>query len=184
MDLALRTESTFSIELTTLAKNLADFTVQQLITALEATTTLTTLVVRGPTIMYEPLSVQRVMESLCRCLANLRRQNEHHPLKAIYLKDVRRDMVRQLLVALKQFGISIVIFRSTDPFPVHWLLDFCHENNNLKVLELHLMPFTDEVVANSIGGSASTMSLDKLILNHVKFQSSFAATNLHILLRT
>ena len=166
----------FTIELTALVKNRADYTVQQLITALEETTYLAKLTVRGPD-MCEPLSIQRVVEPLCRCLASLRLQNEHLPLREISFQWLPRDIVRQFLVAMKQFGIREVIFRSTDPFPVHWLVDFCHDNSNLKVLTLHLMDFTDEVVVDPIGGSASTMRLDKLILKHVKFQTSFAATN-------
>ena len=166
----------FTIELTALVKNRADYTVQQLITALEETTYLAKLTVRGPD-MCEPLSIQRVVEPLCRCLASLRLQNEHLPLREISFHWVRRDIVRQFLVAMKQFGIREVIFRSTDPFPVHWLVDFCHDNSNLKVLDLNLMDFTDEVVADPIGGSASTTSLESLILNHLTFHTSFAATN-------
>jgi hypothetical protein len=175
----LNLETTFQIFLMELANNHEDYTVQQLITALKATTTLTTLWVYGGPASYEPtpLLYRRVVEPICRCIANLRLQNEHHPLKAVEFSDVESGIVRQFLVALKQFGIRRVQIRSIEPLPTHILVDFCHDNSNLKVLELHSITFNDEVVADPIDGSATNLNLDKLILVDVRFKTSFAATN-------
>ena len=178
----------FVLELGPLADNLADYTVQQVIAALEATTTLTTLFFLGrPDDFYEdeddeppppPISHRRVLEPLCRCLANLRLQNEHHPLQNIQFFNVDSDVVLQFLVPMKQFGIRNVNFLKVEPFPVHLLMDFCHDNSHLKVLELRYMTFTDEDVAHPSGGSASTtLNLDKLIVQHIFFRTSFSTTN-------
>ena len=152
--------------------------VQQLITSLNATTTLTTLTVchssRG---VYGPHIQRCVVEPLCRCLANLRLQNEDHPLKAIHFLDVNPDVVRQYLVAMKQFGIPKVMCWSVEPFPVRFLVDFCHDNRNLKGLKLNGMTFTDDVAVDPIDGSATNLNLDKLILDDITFKTSFAATN-------
>ena len=171
----------FWLKLTTLASNHADFKVRQLVTALNATTTLTELtIIGGRYEIYEPPPSHRhrVVEPLCRCLANLRLQNEHHPLQTVKLRYMYSDIVRPFLVALKQFGIRQVTFQSAEPFPVHFLVDFCRDNSNLKVLELNSITFNDEVVADPIGDSAATtLNLDKLILDHVTFTTSIAATN-------
>ena len=159
----------FELHLGALADNEASYTVAQLVTALETTTTLTKLTVYGGSGVCEPL---------CQCLANLRLQNEDHPLKEVELRYMYSDIIRQFLVATKHFGISHVTLRWRREFlPVHFLKEFCCDNNNLKVLELDIMIFTDEGVADLIGGSAdTTLKLDKLVLNHVGFKASTAAT--------
>ena len=172
---ALDLGTRFRINLASLADSRADYTVQQLITALNATTTLTMLMVHGPA-MCEPHIHGPVVERLCRCLANVRLQNKHLPLQAVEFLDVDSDIVRQFLVALKQFGILRVRIRSIESLPVHFLTDFCRDNSNLKVLELIRMTFTDGGAADPIDGSATYLNLDKLILNHVEFKTSFAAT--------
>ena len=175
---ALDLGTEFEFDLLTLSNNFDTFTVQQLITALEATTTLTKLTVYNDRDVYQPHFPRlRVVEAICRCLANLRLQNEHHPLQTVEFEDVDAIAVRQFLVALKQFGIRRFVFWSDEPFPIHYLMDFCRDNSNLKVLELQEMQFTGEVATDPIGGSATNLNLDKLILENITFKTSFAATN-------
>ena len=180
-------EAYFWLDLKKLADNEASYTIQQLITALETTTILRTLVVDGDPAGRElpPFSQQRVVEPLCQCLANLRLQNEHHFLEAVQFSHVNVDIIRQFLVALKPFGISEVKFHSVEPFPVHCLLDFCHDNSNLKVLQLLFLTITDGGAAVSFppndrprDPSGDSANLDNVILNHVKFKTPLAATNL------
>ena len=160
--------------------NQTDITVAQLITALNATTTLTRLVVS----CYDSsvnVDSRRVVEPLCRCLADLRLQNEHHPLKAIHFHYLDSDSVGQFLVALKQFGITRVLLRlpiNRMSFPIHFFMDLCRDNSKLKVLNLKNVTFTGQVAADPIGGSATTtLNLDKLILNEINFDTKFAANN-------
>ena len=176
LPLDLGTEFTiFPMEL---AENRVRYTVQQLISALEKTKTLTKLVVYCDRDCEPPLIHRRIVDPLCRCIANLRVQNEHHPLKEMHFQTNDSDTIRQLLVALKQFGIPKVVFFTMQTFPIHFLMEFCHDNSNLKVLELDIMKFTDaQVVADPSGGTAFTMNLDKLGLTHVEFKTSTAATN-------
>ena len=77
---------------------------------------------------------------------------------------------------MKQFGIRRVTLRSVEPCPVHFLTDFCRDNSNLKVLELHSITFTDEVALDVSGGSA-TLHLDQLIMDHISITTTAAATN-------
>ena len=178
---ALDLGTQFGVSILELASDEASYTVQQLISALNATTTLTTLTVDSAPFVDQlpPLSHSGVVEPLCQCLANLRLQNEHHPLQTVEIFDIDSDIVQQFLVALKQFGgICQVTFNSVEPFPVHFLTDFCHRNSNFKVLKLNRLTFNDEIVADPIGGSATTtLNLDKLILNRVSFKTTTAATN-------
>ena len=181
---ALDLGTEFEFGLTELSDNRERYTVAQLITALEATTTLTELTVFGhrpfPDDIYAPRppSNVQVVEPLCRCVANLRGQNKEHPLNAVKFHKVDSNTVRQFLVALKQFGISHVRFHSAHYFPVNILMDFCHDNSNLKVLELHDITFAYEDGSDLIGDSAAaTLNLDTLDLFDVSFNTSFAATN-------
>jgi hypothetical protein len=84
---------------------------------------------------------------------------------------------RHFLVALKQFGICQVnISSAVKPFPVHFLVDFCRDNSDLKALELQNIYFTDEVVAIR-ESAAYTLNLDKLGLYDIRFKTSTAATD-------
>ena len=127
-----------------------------------------------------------MVEPICRCIANLRLQNEQHPLQAVEFEYVDSIVVRQFLLAMKQFGIRKVILWSAEPFPIDILTDFCHDNSNLKELELNSITFNDEVVADPTGDSAATtLNLDTLILDDITFTSSIAATNFtHLLAHT
>ena len=169
----------FGICLWKFEDNQVGYTVPQLISALETTTTLTTLRVYGDRYDDEPHVHRRVVEPLCQCLASLRLHNGHHPLQKVVLRRLDSDIVREFLVALKQFGICQVISDTVQPFPVpvHFFLDFCRDNSNLKVLELHHMDFTNEFAVDTIGDSATYLNLDKLILDHIKFKTSTAATS-------
>ena len=176
----------FRIELMKLAENRASYTIQQLITALEATTTLTELSVDGNRRRREPppLSIRRVLvEPICQCLANLRLLNEHHPLQEVDFYNVHPDVVRPFLVAFKQFGIHKMIFSHLERFPIHFLLDFCRDNSNLKVLHLSEMKLTDGGAAVALppsdypNGDSSTLNLDMLLLDQIKFETSIAENN-------
>ena len=192
---ALDLGSVLTIDPALLAHNREDYTVAQLTTALETTTTLIKLDVVGHHHTFEdgiyrppPICIRRVVERICQCLANLRLQNQDHPLKEIQFFTVHPDIVREFLVALKQFGIPRVeLIGHSQPFPIHFLTDFCHDNRNLKVLELRYTAFTDEGSVtplpndrsqDPIGDSvATTLNLDKLILEDVEFKTSTSATN-------
>ena len=155
----------FWLHFDALADNQESYTVAQLVTALETTTTLRTLAVSSYSSVTVNVNSPRIVEPLCRCLADLRLQNEHHPLKAIHFHYLDSDIVRQFFVALKQFGIPRVLLRSRT-FPIRFLIDFCRDNSNLKVLNLKNITFADEDAADRIGYSAAiTLNLDKLILN-------------------
>jgi COX Aromatic Rich Motif len=113
-------------------------------------------------------------------IANLRLQNESHPLNAAKLRDIDSNIHvgRQFLMAMKAFGISEVDIQNVQPFPIHFLMDFCRDNSNLKVLVLKRRTFNDEVNAAdpSRESVATARNLDKLILDQISFTTSFAAT--------
>ena len=116
-------------------------------------------------------------------IANLRLQNESHPLNAAKLRDIDSNIHvgRQFLMAMKAFGISEVDIQNVQPFPIHFLMDFCRDNSNLKVLELHSIKFTGEGAPvsfppNDPSGDSATLNLDKLILEQIKFETPLAAT--------
>ena len=167
----------FWLHFDALADNQESYTVPQLVTALETTTTLRTLAVSSYSSVTVNVNSPRIVEPLCRCLADLRLQNEQHPLKAIHFHYLDSDIVRQFFVALKQCGIPRVLLRSRT-FPIRFLIDFCRDNSNLKVLNLKNITFADEDAADRIGYSAAiTLNLDKLMLDHVRFKTLTAATN-------
>ena len=169
----------FWLDIAELAENQTHYTVPQIVTALNATTTLTRLVVDGgPDYEPRPLSQQRVVEPICQCLANLRLQDEDHPLQAVELRYMDSDLIRQFVVAMKRGSIPHVTFHSVKSLPVHFLTDFCHDNSNLKVLKLKGLTLNDGGAADPIGDSvAATINLDKLTLDNVRFSSTLAATN-------
>jgi hypothetical protein len=95
----------------------AGYTVENWIASLETTKTLTKLSFRLSDEKQLTTIDRSVMESLCECIANLQQQRhnknpqqQHHPLCAIKLQNVRLedegiyDVVQQLLVAVKQYG--------------------------------------------------------------------------------
>ena len=173
----------FGLNIAELAGNVAGYTIEQLISALNATTTLTKLTVSSDPFLglTPPLNIRRVMEPLGRCIANLRNQNEHHPLKAVEFTMVEIDVVRQFLVAMKQFGVFRVQIQDLNPLPIHILLDFCRDNRYLKVLDLRLFTLVSLPPSaqpqNPNGDSATTLNLDKLILSHVRCKTTTTATS-------
>ena len=177
---ALDLGTEFFIGLLDLADNRSRYSVPQLLSALNATTSLTELEVFGYScFVYKPHVHSRVVEPICRCLASLRLQNEDHPLKTIDFDYVHSAVVRQFLVALKQFGILEVKIRQMKSFSVQLLVDFCRDNSNLKVLELESITFTDEVALppNDPSGDSAIRNLDKVILKHIEFETPLAANN-------
>ena len=180
----------FRFDLASLADNEASYTVAQLIAALETTTILTTLTVLGdPDNEPPPHSNRDIVEPLCWCLANLRLQNEQHPLQKIqfyYDSAGFSDVVRQFLVAMKQFGIFQVDFWQMEFLPVRFLTEFCRDNSNLKVLKLEYTTLTGQFSTVSFpandrpqnpNGDSATPKLDKLILDYIRFTAPYAATN-------
>ena len=192
--LALGTD--FSIDLRALSNNRSRYTVDQLITALEATTTLTDLRVAFD-ISFNPTAEnnRRIFTPLCRSIANLRRRNEHHPLKRLELghawscknsdqNGMYLDVFEQFLVAAKRFGISHLTLRAVEiPIPFLFLLEFCRDNSRLRVLEIEVVKVSDSTGAVSwwsndrLQGSFHIVHLDKLILNCVQFLNTAAAAS-------
>ena len=76
----------FRVYLNQLWDGTSPFTVEQLVTALEATTTLQELIILNE-VYHEPTSEykSRVMDPLCRCIAQLHRHNQQHPLQKLTL---------------------------------------------------------------------------------------------------
>ena len=75
----------FTINLHTMSHNEEWFTVEQAITALEATTTLTDLNIDF--LHHKPTdqTYREIVEPLCHCISNLRLRNEHCPLRRLKL---------------------------------------------------------------------------------------------------
>ena len=182
----------FHIDFCKLANNQESYTVAQLITALEATTTLSHLWVLGrhcssrieDEVIHEtPSYIHRyVVEPLCRCIANLRLPNGHHPLEAVEFYHIDSDIIRQFLVAMKQFGIrQVSIISAVKPFSANFFVEFCRDNSNLKVLTLDTITFNDEVSVtmwpNDPSGDSSTLNLEKFSLDQIKFETSIAANH-------
>ena len=109
--------------------NHADFTVEQFIASLKATTTLTTLDVNFKNYEPTPENNRRFFEPLCRCIANLRRHNPIHPLRelAIWDADQGNNDVKQILVAAKQIKIQSFGFCNTR-LPIRALVELCRDN--------------------------------------------------------
>jgi hypothetical protein len=136
-----------------LSSNKSPYTVEQLITALEATTTLQELAVDfGCSFNPTAENNRRIVAPLYRCIANLRHQNKQHPLKKLELcwrqqndgeNRMRADVLEQFLVAAKRFGISHMTLLVYIPIPIQFLLDFCRENSHLRVLEMAIVHFLD-----------------------------------------
>ena len=84
----------FEIHLARLSHHETDYTIQQLLPALNATKTLTELSISlGWAGDYDPtpLNNRLFVEPLCHCIANLRHQNDHHPLQTRAFHDTDMD---------------------------------------------------------------------------------------------
>ena len=121
---------------------LEEFTIEQFIAALQATTTLRSLEVFFPFCQTPEIGHHRMI-FLCRCISRLRLQNEHHPLRKLILWGqggyVGNELTDQFLHSAKQCGIVHVKLQEIDGLPVQFLVDFCRDNSSLKVLEICFM---------------------------------------------
>ena len=111
-----------TIDIGVLSRDVSEFTVDQFIAALEATTTLTHLVVEFD---YDYPDDPRIVAQLARCISNLKRRNENHPLRTIeltYTDEV--ELFEELLMAAKQFGIRHLKIDSMPFLSVHVIVNF------------------------------------------------------------
>ena len=190
--LALGTK--FSIDLEALSNNKSPSTVDQLITALESSSTLAELAFDFSRFKPTTEDNRRIVAPLCRSIANLRLQNEHHPLKKMEIRWVewkrsqdgmRLGAFNQFLVAAKHFGIShLTLHNVLFTIPVQFILEFCRDNGLLRGLEMnnvHLFDSTEPVswwsTDRSQGSSVALPHLDKLLLQSVWFHTSAAAAS-------
>jgi hypothetical protein len=175
-------EDSFWLELGDLSNNEESFTIEQFIAALEATTTLTNLSVRFDEFVSTPENNRRFIEPLCRCIANLRRHNQNHPLRTLRFYNADNDdNVDQLLVAAKQFGIRHLEFIGVR-LPIQSLVEFCRDNTHLKVLEIVHATLFDEDSSISVSPKdgpqdfSAILALDELTVSCVTFEKSNVAT--------
>ena len=172
------------IDLNSLSVNRERYTVDQLIAALQVTTTLTTISIQFGYYQPTPKHNRRVIEPLCRCIANLRRHNRNHTLYTIKLfltKPNTFHHVEQFLVAAKQFGIHhLELCQSYLRIPS--LEEFCRDNSNLKVLDISCTTLygpdsTIYVSSQDVPkNSTAALALNKLTVNHVDFVELSVAT--------
>ena len=167
----------FEIDFHSLWKRESSYTVQQLITALNGTTTLTELSVNFEN--FEPMdgnNQRAIVDPLCCCIANLRLQNEHHPLRKLALNQYWEDelpngqlgVFQQFLAAAKQYRICCLQLFEIRYVPMEVFVDFCRGNNDLKDLEMDDVNFTDEDTAVDRPQDASfLLTLDKLTLDNI-----------------
>ena len=170
--------SNFILSLRDLSSNRAGFTIEQFIASLKATTSLTDLCVDAKWPWRStPERNRRVIEPLCRCIANLRRHNPNHPLSILKIIDGKLDMVEQLLVAAKQFGIHTLDFYRPSLL-LQSLAEFCRDNSHLKVLAIFGWALNDEDPTISVSSqdgqqdSSVHLTLDNLLVRAVHFENT------------
>ena len=177
----------YTLFLCSLHQNWAGFTTEQFIAALQATTTLTDLCVGcGGDYKSTPENNRRIIEPLCRCIANLRRHNPNHPLRTLDIQSVCYNIADQglLLEAAKQFGIHHIKLRFMG-VSIQYLEEFCRDNTHLKVLDMESVTCLDkdecpvsvpwpDVPQDSL--SAVLVALDVLTMKWVRFTDVTAAT--------
>ena len=194
--LVLGTE--FRINLEKLSRNETSYTVDQLITSLEGTSTLTDLTVEfgGGSFEARGKNSRRIVAPLCRCISNLRLDNAHYPLQKLKLcrswlytdsdrNEVTLDVIEQFLVAAKRFGIRHLKLHDllNIPFPIQFILEFCRDNSRLRVLEMKSVRVSDSTAVVSWfpsdrpQGSSAIVHLDKLMMKRVHFTSATAASS-------
>ena len=120
-----------------------------------------------------------VIEPFCRCLANLREDNQDHPLLKLGIYDAKKHHsghVKKILVAAKQFGIYHLSVDSC--LSIQSIGDFCRDNTHLKVLELWrtLLSSTGSKIPVSSMHSSAIPALEELRIDEVTFVSSIVAT--------
>ena len=170
--------SNFILSLRDLSSNRAGFTIEQFIASLKATTSLTDLCVDAKWPWRStPERNRRVIEPLCRCIANLRRHNPNHPLSILKIIDGKLDMVEQFLVAAKQFGIHTLDFYRPSLL-LQSLAEFCRDNSHLKVLAIFGWALNDEDPTISVSSqygqqdSSVHLTLDSLLVRAVHFENT------------
>ena len=164
-----------------LALNMEEYTIDQFIAALPATPTLPTLFIMFNVYEPTPENNRRVVDPICRCIANLRRHNQNHMLRTLKISEARNDPnVEQFLVAAKQCGIRHLDLSHSD-VSIQSLVEFCRDNGDLKVLEIQDTTLFDQEstisVAPQDGSQDSTalLALDKLIVVELKFANLSSA---------
>ena len=164
---------------------LEEFTIEQFIAALQATTTLRSLEIFFPCSQTPEIGHHRMI-LLCRCISRLRLQNEHHPLRKLILWGqggyVGNELTDQFLHSAKQCGIVHVKLQEIDGLPVQFLVDFCRDNSSLKVLEICFMYLSGDRAGMSLSpndrpqDSSVIPTLDELIVYSLYMIDSTAAT--------
>ena len=154
-------------------------TIEQSITEMEVTTTLTTLFVDFANYEATPESKRRLTDPICRCIANLRNRNPNHPLLQLtFLGAKNVDLVDQFLVAAKQYGIQHVAVVNTS-LTIQSLVKFCRDNTHLKVLDFFGTSIAVAVDASTVSqpqDSSAILALDELRMYDAFFENSAAAT--------
>ena len=161
-----------------------DIPIEQFIAALQTTTTLTKLSFWFCN--YKPTAEKnrRVIEPLCRCIANLRRHNKDHPLRQLQIHLAKRNEfchVEQFLVAAKQLGIHHLDLWLSH-LSIQSLEEFCRDNSNLKILEIQgsTLSNADSTVSappqNGPQDCSTILALDELTVMGVNFVESSVAT--------
>ena len=179
----------FAVTLREFSNNRAGYTIEQLVAALETTTYLTDLTVCFGLFAPTAGDNRRIVNMLCHCVSNLRRQNEHHPLRTLCLRVVNLvengllDVFERFLIAAKQCGIFRITLVSVSSLPVHLLEQFCRDNNSLKVLFIvcsSLAPrgTVPSYTPNGVSQDSGTiLTLDFLNLTNISLCTSTAATH-------
>ena len=172
----------FHVYLDNLSINIERFTIEQFIASLEATTTLMHLTICFCNYKPTPDNNRRVIEPLCRCIANLRRHNPNHPLRTLRILYANQvNDVDQLLVAAKRFGIHHLVLHESH-IQIQSLEEFCRDNSNLKVLKVqntHLLERDSTISVSPQNGphdSFAILALDELTMRSVTFENSTVAT--------
>ena len=162
--------------------------VKQFVASLEASTTLMTLEFNGRDFEPTPGNNHRVIKPLCRCIANLRRHNQNHPLRKLVIyhldgPDTDEDF-NSILVAAKQYGIHHLKLDNCG-LHIQSMVEFCRDNTLLKVLESKIAAF--EVKESSISAcfcsqdgppesTSAILALENLAVTRTMFGTPADAT--------
>lgn len=163
------------------------YSLSGMIEALQTTTTLAYLSVEC---VREPFQDKHhLIEPLCRCIANLRLHNQHHPLRSLtissqWLRNWNDGAITEsFLIAAKQFGIHSMNIRHIERISVQGLAEFCRDNLSLKVLVLENVVISDGNSARSWPTSEQRLdvshkfSLNCLSLDCIFIENMKAATH-------
>ena len=170
----------FRVYLNELWNGTGPFTVEQLVTALEATTMLQELHIMNE-VFYEPTPEykSRVMEPLCRCIANLRRHSPQHPLQKLILsaKAYTDDQtIRPFLEAAKAGGICQVDIESVRNLSAEYFVQFCRNHKTLESLTVWNVSMTAQTIDECDGSGDLPTHLKQFSLRDICFRSVRAAT--------